>query len=76
MGRKIRDGEKEWIPLLAVYGDREVETGELAVRIRGGEQETFTEADLAARLSQQQGGEPQRALPLPVRVSRRPRFYG
>ena len=76
VGRKIRDGEKEWIPLLAVYGDREVETGELAVRIRGGEQETFTEADLAARLSQQQGGEPQRALPLPVRVSRRPRFYG
>ena len=76
VGRKIRDGEKEWIPLLAVYGDREAETGELAVRVRGGGQETLTEADIIARLSEHQGKEPRRALPLPMRVSRRPRFYG
>ncbi|MBI2079821.1 threonine--tRNA ligase [Candidatus Micrarchaeota archaeon] len=34
LGKKIRDAEKEWIPFIAVVGEKEMESGKLMVNIR------------------------------------------
>jgi len=48
LGRKIRDAGKEWIPYVAVVGDREIRAKVLNVRIRGeGRQTSLTLEDLA-----------------------------
>ena len=53
MGYKIRQAELRRVPFMAVLGDREIEEGTLAVRTRGGRgQQTWTEDELAARLSE------------------------
>jgi threonyl-tRNA synthetase len=77
VGRKIRDGEKEWIPYLAVFGDREVGSGRLAVRIReDGRQEEMSADDLVQAIRRRTGNMPHRSLPLPALLSRRPIFGG
>jgi threonyl-tRNA synthetase len=50
IGKRIRSAEIEKIPFSIVYGDRESEAS-LAVRGRGGEQETLGIADLVAKLA-------------------------
>ncbi|MCP4642791.1 MAG: hypothetical protein GY851_20255 [bacterium] len=77
VGKKIRNGETEWVPYLVVFGEREAESGQLAVRCResGGQLSVSVEA-LMGTLRDEQGGLPYRPLPLPVRVSRRPVFFG
>jgi threonyl-tRNA synthetase len=50
IGKRIRSAEIEKIPFSIVYGDRESEAS-LAVRGRGGEQETLGLADLVAKLA-------------------------
>ena len=77
LGRKIRDGEKEWIPYLLVIGDRELESGELAVRSRGSKkQEELKLDELILRFREQQGDMPFRHLMFPPELSRRPLFLG
>ena len=76
VGRKVRDGEKEWVPLMAVYGEKEAASGKLALRDRTGGQSELSPEALQALLEERQGEEPRRPLPLPVRLSLRPRFYG
>src|SRR5207245_946893 len=49
IGKRIRAAELEKIPFTVVYGDRESDES-LAVRERGGEQSTFSLAELLARL--------------------------
>ena len=67
--RKIRDAEKEWVPVIAVLGKREVETGAVSLRLRGGEQRTATVEELAARLDEMQGAMPTADLNQPVRLT-------
>ena len=50
IGKRIRSAELEKIPLVIVYGDRESDES-LAVRSRGGEQETLSLVDLVAKLA-------------------------
>jgi threonyl-tRNA synthetase len=50
IGKRIRSTEIEKIPFAIVFGDRESEAS-LAVRGRGGEQETLSLADLVAKLA-------------------------
>ncbi|HET7571884.1 MAG TPA: threonine--tRNA ligase [Gaiellaceae bacterium] len=50
IGKRIRGAELEKVPVTIVYGDRESDES-LAVRLRGGEQETLSLAALLARLA-------------------------
>ena len=77
LGRKIRDGEKEWIPYLVVIGDREIESGELAVRSRGSKkQEQLKLDELIQLLREQQNDMPFRHLMFSPALSQRPLFLG
>ena len=37
LGKKIREGEKEWVPLILVIGEKEVEAEKYPIRVRNGE---------------------------------------
>src|SRR5438270_13817439 len=50
IGKRIRNAEAEKIPYVVVYGDRE-STESLAVRERGGAQETLSLEDFVAKLA-------------------------
>jgi threonyl-tRNA synthetase len=50
IGKRIREAELEKIPFVIVYGDRESEAS-LAVRERGGAQETLSLEDFVAKLA-------------------------
>ena len=50
IGKRIRAAELEKIPFVVVFGDRESEES-LAVRERGGAQETLTLEDFVAKLA-------------------------
>lgn len=83
IGRKIRDAEKEWTPLIVVYGDKEAASDQLPVRFRDTEalnvehQVTALDANtLEEKLKGLQGTYPQELLPLPVRLSLRPKWRG
>ena len=77
VGKKIRNGEREWIPYLLVVGDKEKASGQLAVRSR--EDKSQTAMTVEAFIEMLRGkleGMPFRPLPLPRCVSQRPIFYG
>ncbi len=75
--KRVRDGEREWIPYIVVYGERERETGVLAVRDRElGEVREMTAEELMAEIREKTKGRPFKPLPLPMLISRRPRFRG
>ena len=83
IGKKIREAEKEWTPLIVVYGDKEAESGQLPVRFRDTEAlnateqvEALDEKTLTARLRELQGVYPTELLPLPVKLSLRPKWRG
>jgi threonyl-tRNA synthetase len=50
LGKRIRSSELEKVPIVIVYGDRESEES-LAVRERGGDQESLSLVDLVAKLA-------------------------
>lgn len=80
IGRKIRDAEKEWTPVIIVVGDKEAESHLFKPRYRtekvalpfGGE-EIDLDALVAGCASHLQGF-PAGDLPLPRHMSRRPSF--
>ncbi|MDD5340496.1 MAG: threonine--tRNA ligase [Candidatus ainarchaeum sp.] len=73
LGKKIRDAQKEWIPFIAVIGDKEVESGLLAVNVRQPEsKKDMAVGDLAALVEAQAQGKPFEKLSLPRELSRRP----
>ncbi len=75
MGKKIREAEKEWIPYIAVVGEREKGGGKLAVRVRSTKkQESMTVDGLVVAVTEEIQGLPRRPLPLPRRLSERPKF--
>lgn len=80
VGKKIRDAGREWIPYVVVIGDEELNSGQLTVTIR---QESTPKApakakmaveDLRRRIQTETEGKPWRRLPLPVKLSERPKF--
>ncbi|MHC4248870.1 MAG: threonine--tRNA ligase [Planctomycetota bacterium] len=77
VGRRIRDAEKKWVPFICVVGEKEAGGEPLQVRVRGQkQQEKLTPEALADRVHAETEGLPFRPLPLPVRVSQRPIFFG
>ena len=77
LGRKIRDGEKEWIPYLVVIGDRELASGLLSVRIRSPKgQDKFKLDELQQMIHDQMQQMPFRQMMFPNVLSQRPMFLG
>ena len=77
LSRKIRDGEKEWIPYLVVVGDKEVQSGILAVRSRAPKaQLKLPIEELARMIHAQTQGMPFREMMFPKELSKRPVFVG
>ena len=77
VGKKIRSGEQEWIPYLAVVGERESASGGLSIRMREDKSQVeMTAEELISLVRSKTEGMPFRPLPLPELISRRPVFYG
>lgn len=72
---KIRDAEKEWVPFIAVVGDKEMKGGELSVRLRStGKQETMKLSHLASLVEKETEGKPFERMSLSDHLSKRPVF--
>ena len=76
VGRKIREAEREWVPFVAVVGEREVNGETLSVRIRDGGQQVMKAAELAETVKIRTAGMPVKPLNMPARLSLRPIFVG
>ena len=77
LGKKIRKGEKEWIPYIAVVGAKEEENRNITVRLRkSGEQITLSGEELAELIEGENENKPFMNIPLPERLSMRPKFRG
>ncbi|MDI6902552.1 MAG: threonine--tRNA ligase [Methanocellales archaeon] len=74
LSKKIRDAGKEWIPFVAVIGDDEIAKGTLSVTIRANSKKELKPSELIALIEERAGGMPKGSLPLPRRLSARPRF--
>jgi threonyl-tRNA synthetase len=77
VNKKIRNGEKEWIPYLLVVGQKEIDSGELTVRSREDKsQSKMTLEAFVDMIHDKTRGMPFRPLPLPRRTTQRPIFFG
>ncbi len=77
LGKKIREAAGEWIPYMAVIGDKEEKSGKLAVRERGRKEQRSMKADeLIKEIMGKVEGMPSGSLPLAPELSRRPKFVG
>jgi threonyl-tRNA synthetase len=80
VNRKVREAGMDWVPFVAVIGDREMESGSMAVTIRKESQpkkphkEDLSPDDLIARVKEETDGKPFRALYTPQKLSQKPRF--
>lgn len=75
--RKIRDGEREWVPYIVCIGEREVDSVTLPVRVRElGEVENIELGRLIREVKMKTEGRPFKRLSLPTHLSRRPIFVG
>lgn len=74
--KKIREAEMEWVPYIAVVGSKEIESGTLTVRVRRekGKQKKCTKEELVATIKGEVQAKPFRRLPLPSKLSQRPKF--
>lgn len=78
VSRKIRDAEKEWIPIIIVVGEKEKDSKKFTPRFRsdsiGGSNKAYSVKELHKLITTQTKGFPQEMLPLPVYLSKRPKF--
>jgi threonyl-tRNA synthetase len=76
--KRIREAEMEWVPYVIVVGQRELESGVLAVRDREnhGKVQNMKLDELVAKINAKLEGKPFKPLPLPLNLSTRPQFYG
>jgi threonyl-tRNA synthetase len=73
--KKVRDAEMEWEPFIVVVGQKEKESGKLAVRIREtGKIENISLEDLIERIKDLTKGYPFKALSIPKFLTKRPKF--
>jgi threonyl-tRNA synthetase len=76
VGRKIREAEREWVPYVAVVGERELDSETLSVRTRDGNQQAMKAAELTETIQNQTQGKPFKPLNMPDHLSARPVFIG
>jgi len=77
VGRKIRDAEKEWVPISIVVGEKETQSQKFTPRFRLpslGENKEYSLSEIYEGVSIQTKHYPQHLLPLPLYLSKRPRF--
>jgi threonyl-tRNA synthetase len=78
VGRKIRDAEKEWTPIIIVIGEKESTHNTFIPRFRdstiGEDKKEFTLDELFTLISDITTKYPQKQLPLPIYMSKRPKF--
>ena len=75
LGKKIRSAEKEWVPFIAVVGDREIKTGKVSITIReNGTKKEVSVKEIAERIEKETNGFPFEKLNLPIFMSKRPVF--
>ncbi len=73
--KKIMEAESEWIPYIVVFGDKEKERGELAVRVRETGRVTYMKLEkLIEEVRKHNSGKPFKPLSLPKLLSKRPSF--
>jgi threonyl-tRNA synthetase len=80
VGRKIRDAEKEWIPYIVVIGEKERNEKTIALRVRASElgdgDKPYTISQLHSLILERIKDYPQQKLPVPLYLSKRPKFKG
>ena len=76
--KRVREAEMEWVPYVIVVGQRELESGVLAVRDREshGKVQKMKLDELITKIAGELEGKPFKPLPLPLNLSKRPQFYG
>ncbi|HKW05032.1 MAG TPA: threonine--tRNA ligase [Nitrososphaerales archaeon] len=76
VGKRVRDGEKEWVPYIVVIGEKEAsDSSKLSVRVRAtGKTTDYGIQDLKKEIESCLLGKPRLPLPLPKLISRRPSF--
>ena len=73
LGKKIRNAQKEWVPYIVVIGDKEIESGKLAVTVREtGEKVNMSLEELLAAIEKANSGKAFEKLSLPKELSKRP----
>jgi threonyl-tRNA synthetase len=77
MQKKVRKAETEWTNYVVVIGQRELDSGILPVRERlTGKIVKITLKDLIKTILKETKDKPFKPLPMPMKLSRRPQFYG
>ena len=77
IGKKIRDAEMEWVPLIIVLGEKEKKSKEYMVRFREtGLQKKMTLKQIKDYVKKQAAGYPYMPLSLPKLLSKRAVFVG
>ena len=78
VSRKIRDAEKEWIPVIVVVGEKEKKSKKFTPRFRiksiGDSNKSYSIKELHKLITTQTKGFPQEPLPLSLCLSKRPKF--
>jgi len=76
--KRVREAETEWVPYVVVVGQREIESGVLAIRDREahGKVHNMKLDELITKVKSELEGKPFKPLPLPRNLSKRPQFYG
>jgi threonyl-tRNA synthetase len=78
VSRKIRDAEKEWIPIIIVVGEKEKERKKFNPRFRdnsiGDPTKMYSLKDIFKIIDSNTKGFPQAPQPLSIHLSNRPRF--
>ncbi len=75
--KRIREAEMEWVPYIIVVGQKEVESGVLAVRDRKAREiRKMKLEELVSEIEETVKGKPFKPLPLPKHLTKRPQFYG
>jgi len=73
--RKVRDAEVEWVPYIVVVGQKEKESGKLAVRTRAdGKVRQLSLKELVKEIKAQTAGLPFKRLPISKYLSQRPTY--
>jgi threonyl-tRNA synthetase len=78
VGRKIRDAEKEWVPIILVIGEKESTENSYTPRFRkpslGEENKKYTLDEIYNQVRDIIEVYPQKRIPLPIHMSNRPKF--
>lgn len=77
VGNRVRLAEADWVPYILVVGQKEIDSGVLAVKRRGEAKPVPMDINgLVSEIHTETKGMPFRQITLPVQMSKRPIFYG